>query len=113
MNLVSPESRPEDSADVPVLDCLATRDPDGTVYLSIVNKSPYEDIDAGIVFTGHMDPERKAEMKTIFHEDLKASNTLEHPDTVAISDADAPVFRDGTLCARFPRHSVSLIIIRP
>jgi len=110
VEMTSPGAAKPKFIDVPTLDCLATRASDGTIYLSIINKSPDQTIDASIELAG-LGSGKTAAMKTIWHEDLDAANTLDAPDTIAIRDGDAPQICGDTVTAQFKPHSVNMIII--
>ncbi|MBQ6678775.1 MAG: hypothetical protein IJM76_02015 [Lachnospiraceae bacterium] len=112
IDLTGPDVLPDHTTCVPALDCLATRGADGTVYLSIVNKSPDEDLEVTVEFPDLPLSGKAAEMKTVFHEDLQAANTLEHPDTVAARDAEAPQIRENSLRTVLRKHSVNLIVLK-
>ncbi len=111
-HLIDHAAAPRKMADIPVLDCLATRSHDGTLYLCVVNKSPDEDVDTEISLSDLDLTSRSVAMQTIWHEDLTAANTLENPGNVAIKDAVPPAVIPGGLKACFRKHSVNLITLR-
>lgn len=111
LNLMSHDLAAPAEMQVPMLDCTATMADDGTVYLSIVNKSPDTDVPVEIDLRGADAAARTVTAHTIYHDDVEAANTLEAPDRVAISPG-APVEACGGLlrtCIR--KHSVNMIVI--
>lgn len=105
------EETAPDSLQVPVLDCTATMAADGTVYLSIVNKSPEQDVPVEIDLRGMDTTDLSASMKTIYHDNVNAANTLEKPDNVSVAPGNAVDLCNSILHTTIRRHSVNMITI--
>lgn len=112
IDLVNPDAVSAHTRDVPVIDCTATRGADGTVYLSLVNKSPEENIELTVSLPGLNLAAKEISAKTIYHDDINAANTLESPDEVTITQADAPSVSDDSMTVTLKKHSVNMIVIR-
>lgn len=112
IDLTHPEEEKEERwVKVPAVDCAATVSADGTMYLSLVNKHPEEDITVDIEVNGWGDIEA-VKCSRIYHEDLAASNTLEHPEEVNIQEAARPEISGTCLKMTLKKHSVNLVQLK-
>ncbi len=94
------------------IDAAVTADEDGTVYVSIVNKHPEEDQEVAIYFSQYGKQVASLEGFTVYHEDLKAANTRENPDTVQIQALPVPETTDNICTLQLKKHSVNLLKFR-
>lgn len=95
---------------LPYIDAVATAD-DDFIYISIVNKHPKENILTEFEITGCNIDESKNEMKMIYHEDLKACNTIEYPSNVKIDEVD--IGKAGNkFTIDLAKHSVNIIKLK-
>jgi len=93
---------------VNAVDCAATIDESGMLYLSLINKLPDRDADVVIDLDGWKEFEVACSAE-IYHDDLSACNTLEHPDTVSIREGAQPMVSGNRLEVTLKKHSVNLI----
>ena len=95
---------------VPVLDVVATKSENGRkLYVSIINRSPKEDVNVKIVWEDGELP-KHAVWRCIgadVGDDLFAYNTLKRPDKVRLSGGQEVVVRHGMFVA--PGHSVGVL----
>ena len=68
-------------------------------------------MDVEIDLSGYDLSGKTVSMKTIYNEDIKASNTLESPDNVVIKEADAPIIENGLIKVTLKNHSVNVITV--
>jgi alpha-N-arabinofuranosidase len=94
----------------PVLDAVATRSASGReLMLSVINRSPDEDVPAEIRLRGSLGP-AQAGIAEVNATDWAATNSFEHPDNVSVREGTIGSFRDG-LRHRFPAHSLTVISV--
>ena len=100
--------RVADLGPFPVLDAIATHSgPDGHLMLSVINRSPDQDVTAEIRLTGSL-PEGPASVEEVNGADWKVTNSFAQPDAVTVREASIDNFGSGTRY-RFPAHSVTVI----
>ena len=103
------DSSPPQTVEAKYIDAVATGDKDGSLYISLVNKHPDEDIDVEIYFHGKDIAQNGSEAYEIYHEDVKAANTVSDPENVKIKRVEAPVVSNGYCNYRAKKHSINLL----
>ena len=93
---------------VPEIDCAVTGSDSGEIFVSLINKHPDRDIDIQIRLTGAEGYDIE-DARTIWNEDLNASNTEDNPDLISISELDGVRKTAEGLELRVKKHSVNLI----
>lgn len=96
--------------DIPKIDCAASGDEDGRIYLSIVNKDPDEDIDVTIALSG-LAGYKVVKSYIIYHECITAANTIEAPDTVVTQENEIPAVDQTGIQMKLKKHSVNLLVV--
>lgn len=92
------------------IDSVATSDEE-YIYISVVNKHPDKDILTEFSITGcNIDPNHSA-MKSLFHEDVYASNTVDNPDNVKVITVEGIEFSEK-FTIDIPKHSVNIIKLK-
>jgi alpha-L-arabinofuranosidase len=100
--------RVADLGPFPVLDAVATRSgPDGRLMLSVINRSPDDDVTAEIRIAGSF-PAAVASVEEVNGSDWKVTNSFAQPEAVAVREGAIEKFTSGTRY-RFPAHSVTVI----
>lgn len=112
LDLMSKELEPVHEATVSMLDCTATMDDNGTVYVSVINKSPDTDVDAELVLRGMNLHDRQVRTLMIYHDGVQAANTLDQPDRVVIQQGMPAEIVDGAIKTRIRKHSLNMIVIQ-
>ena len=95
---------------VHAVDCAATMDESGVLYLSLINKLPEQDANV-VIDLDRWDAFEVVRSAEIYHDDLSACNTLEHPDMVSVREGAQPVVSGSRLEVTLKKHSVNLIRI--
>jgi alpha-L-arabinofuranosidase len=96
--------------DVPMLDAVATHDPEsGDLTIFALNRHLADDLDLTVSVAGFGDQLRVAEAWTLADEDLYAVNTADDPDRVVPAPAAGVTVDGGVLSATLPPVSWSAI----
>ena len=99
-----------EGANIPYLDAIVSRSADGkTIFIKAVNTSPTSSLLTTITIQGVI-PAARAELKTITAPSLNVSNDFSRPDAVFIEKRMLPGGR--RFVVTFPKHSVSVIVLR-
>ncbi|MGH3169812.1 MAG: alpha-L-arabinofuranosidase C-terminal domain-containing protein, partial [Trebonia sp.] len=94
----------------PVLDVVATRSrASGAVMVSVVNRSPEDDVTAEISLAGAL-PEGRAVISEVNAPDWHTVNSFERPDAVSVTETAVDRPRDRWR-HRFPAHSLTVITV--
>ncbi|MCU1492702.1 MAG: hypothetical protein JWO62_466 [Acidimicrobiaceae bacterium] len=102
--------RVQDLGPFPVLDVVASRSSDGrTIMLSVVNRSPEDDVTAAIELAPGLDVQG-ARFERVHARDWRATNTFDHPDDVNVSTEVLEGFKNG-VSECFPAHSHTVLSI--
>jgi alpha-N-arabinofuranosidase len=88
----------------------ATRAPDGSVQLLVVNRLPTDDVTARVLVDGQTSV--AAEIRTVTSEDFTAWNKPGSPPEVTLDVAEVPVGAEG-LVHTFPATSTTVIRLPP
>lgn len=96
--------------DIAKLDCAASGDESGRIYLSIINKDPEEDIDVTISLPD-LDSYAVIKNYSIYHESIMASNTIDEPDNVATQENKLPLVNELGIQMNLKKHSVNLLVV--
>jgi alpha-L-arabinofuranosidase len=100
--------RVADLGPFPVLDVVATRSgADGRLMLSVINRSPDDDVTAEIRIVGSF-AATTATVEEVNGSDWKVTNSFAQPEAVAVHEGSIEKFATGTQ-HRFPAHSVTVI----
>jgi alpha-L-arabinofuranosidase len=100
--------RVADLGPFPVLDAVATRSgPHGELMISVVNRSPDNDVTAEIRIAGGLDP-TTATVAEVNGPDWTVTNSFAQPEAVTVQDGSIENFASG-IRYRFPAHSVTII----
>jgi alpha-N-arabinofuranosidase len=100
--------------EVPLVDAVATHDPDsGDVTVFVVNRSQGETATLTVPLAGFGHPLRVAETWTLTDEDLFAANTATNPDRVVPRQLDAAEVTAGELRATLSPVSWTAIRLTP
>ena len=106
-----PDPWPHRVADLgpfPVLDVVATRSgPDGELMISVINRSPDDDITAELRISGSLSATTAA-VEEVNGPDWKSANSFAQPEAVAVREGSIEEFASG-MQYRFPAHSVTVI----
>ncbi|MEU0880495.1 hypothetical protein ABZ345_17980 [Lentzea sp. NPDC005914] len=91
----------------------ATRAPDGTVHVLVVNRSPVagDSVDARVVLRGFAGNGR-ASVRTVAPERFSSANTRQNPNAVGMSESCRSVGSDA-FTTSVPAHSVILFTLPP
>jgi alpha-N-arabinofuranosidase len=95
----------------PVLDAVATwSEEERKLMLSVINRSPDEDVTAEIRVGGSL-PVNRMLLQEVNAADWHAANSFDRPDAVSVAETvmDRPA---GTWRHRFPAHSLTVITLR-
>ena len=102
------DSSPPQTVEAKYIDAVATGDKDGSLYISLVNKHPDEDIDVEIYFHGKDIAQNGSEAYEIYHEDVKAANTVSDPENVKIKGRSTGCIK-WILQLPGKKHSINLL----
>ncbi|GAA4978538.1 alpha-N-arabinofuranosidase [Kineococcus glutinatus] len=98
--------------EVPLVDAVATHDPDtGQAAVFLVNRSTTDAVTVTVDLSG-MGELRIAETHTLTDDDPHARNTLEEPERVAPVENKSAVLADGTLTLELPPVSWTAVALR-
>ena len=101
-------SRFGDLGPFPVLDAVATRSgPGDKLMVSVVNRSPDQDVVASLRFTGPL-PDGPARLQELNAADWRTENSFDHPDAVSVA-ATSDVRLSSQWQHRFPAHSQTVL----
>ncbi|MBO0803389.1 MAG: hypothetical protein J2P25_10005 [Nocardiopsaceae bacterium] len=92
-----------------VLDPAATLSPDGTLMISVVNRSPDTDVTAGFRLVGDLAP-GQATVEEVNASDVSDVNSFERPEAVSVRTGTIDGFADGARHT-FPAHSHTVITV--
>jgi alpha-N-arabinofuranosidase len=113
LEIEAPTYRTERFGEVPLLDAVATHDPDtGEVVVFVVNRDVAEPLELRVDLSALGDLQA-TEAWTVGGDDPYESNTADQPDRVRPRHLDARVLPDGTLSAHLPPVSWSAIRLGP
>jgi alpha-L-arabinofuranosidase len=102
--------RVADLGPFPVLDAVATRSgPHGELMISVVNRSPDDDVTAEIQIAGSTGVTTAA-VAEVNGPDWKVSNSFAQPEAVAVREGSIEKFESG-IQYRFPAHSVTVMTV--
>ena len=104
----SPLYTTKNNGDVPYLDAVMVECDDGSLSLFAVNKSREDDITLACDLRQY-EGFRVERHIVLDHDDMKAENTEEHPDTVAPKSNGASSMENGHLSAVLKKHSWNMI----
>lgn len=95
---------------VPQLSISASRDQEGSIYVSICNLSHEADAGLSLDIRGAQVSAVTGEILT--HAELGAHNTFEAPDTIAPSAYEGALLTDGILSCTLPPASVTVLTLK-
>lgn len=111
INLYNKEPSQNRIVTLPYIDAVATMDSKKNCFLSLVNRDPENDIEVEVYLHGGKAAAVGNEMYTIYNESIKAANTVEHPNTVAISSVPTVNIVGDLFTVNLKKHSVNLLKI--
>jgi len=113
LELDSPTYETERFGEVPVLDAVATHEPDtGEAVLFVVNRDLSEPLDLRVSVAALGDL-HVVEARTVGGGDPYARNTADEPERVRPVHLDATVLPHGTVATRLPPVSWSVVRLAP
>ncbi len=98
----------EEKVRIPYIDAVTTLDEEGNIYVSLINGNREEDIEVEIEFYGEEAPGGKAEVFTIYNEDVWAANTVKSPNEVVLR-TEPGIAAGRTMHFTARKHSVNLL----
>ena len=104
----SPLYTTKNNGDVPYLDAVLVEGGDGSLTLFAVNKSLEEDITLACDLRQY-EGFQVSEHIVLCHDDMKAENTEEQPDTVVPQSNGESSMENGQLSAVLKKHSWNMI----
>ncbi|NYF16984.1 alpha-N-arabinofuranosidase [Microbacterium sp. AK009] len=110
LKLDSPTYTTVKFGEVPVVDAVATIDPDsGAVTVFAVNRSLTDDVTLDIDSAALAGSVSSATATSIFDDDIHAANTLEQPDRVRPKTNDSVTLGDGAIAVTLPPCSWTVL----
>jgi alpha-N-arabinofuranosidase len=110
VELQSPTYETAKYGEVPVLDAVATHDPDtGEVSVFIINRDQTEPVEVAVPLAAFARPLTVAEAWTLADEDLYAANTVDNPDRVVPKPSTTAKVEDNILKLTLPPVSWTAI----
>ena len=90
------------------VDAAVTGDEDGTIYVSLVNKHPEEDMEVSLHFFWEKEV-TSLEDYTIYAEEIDAANTADRPDTIKVQKLDSAATKENRCDIVLKKHSINVL----